>query len=384
MKNWKIVKLGEVLKPANNSIEIKPFEKYKLLGMSLEGRGLFIREEKLGSEISSRFTNKVVANQFIYSRLFAWKGAFDYVKTQFEDCFCSDEFPAFDLDKDKIDIKFLNHYFNQSKVWIEVEQYCIGVTKASRNRFKEQFLLDMKILLPPLPEQQRIVNRLESLKNKIEAVKILRGEQERLNKSLLFSLFTDLVKGAKWQKMGEVAPLAKRPVSLQPNTKYNEIGARSFGKGTFDKPIVNSDELTWQKPNWIKTGDLLFSNIKAWEGAIAAVTEKDNDKIGSHRYLTFVPDSEVTTAAFLCFYFLTYEGLEELGNASPGSADRNRTLNTKIISNTLVPVPSLHLQKEFLEIKAKLNTTTQHQVTQQQALETLLPSALDKAFKGEW
>lgn len=67
MKDWKKVKLGEVLKSTNNSIEIKPFEKYKLLGLSLEGRGLFVREEKLGSEISSKFTNKVVSNQFIYS-----------------------------------------------------------------------------------------------------------------------------------------------------------------------------------------------------------------------------------------------------------------------------------------------------------------------------
>ena len=379
MKNWKIVKLGDVL----NNRQIQPDAVEIAEGKTSIIAKISFSDGRIELRNDGKNNTKLICcfpNDLILSGINVSKGAIA-INTFNKIIAATIHYSSYYHDSKKVDLHFLLYYFRSKNFQNSLN---FEMSQGLKTEVKPKKFLSIEAALPSLPEQQRIVNRLESVKSKIEAVKILRGEQNRLNKSLLFSLFTDLVKGAKWQKMGEVAPLAKRPVSLQPNTKYNEIGARSFGKGTFDKPIVNSDELTWQKPNWIKTGDLLFSNIKAWEGAIAAVTEKDNDKIGSHRYLTFVPDSEVTTAEFLCFYFLTYEGLEKLGNASPGSADRNRTLNTKIISNTLVPVPSLHLQKEFLEIKAKLNTTTQHQVTQQQALETLLPSALDKAFKGEW
>ena len=36
-----------------------------------------------------------------------------------------------------------------------------------------------------------------------------------------------------------------------------------FCIGSFHKPPMKGSELTWQKPFWLKAGDLVFSNIKA-------------------------------------------------------------------------------------------------------------------------
>ena len=77
--NWKQTIVGDFVEQANNQISLVPTETYTLLGMSLEGRGLFIREQKKGSEIGSKSLNKLQSGHFIYSRLFAWKGAFDFV-----------------------------------------------------------------------------------------------------------------------------------------------------------------------------------------------------------------------------------------------------------------------------------------------------------------
>jgi len=383
-QGWKMVKLGEVLKPSENWVPVVPTEKYKLLGLSLEGRGLFIREEKLGSEVSAKYLNKVVPGEFMYSRLFAWKGAFDKAAKDFEGCYVSDEFPAFKPDKGKLDIDFLTCFFKQKSVWTAVEQFCMGVTKASRNRFKEQFFMDFEIPLPSLPEQQRIAGRLAALKGKIDEVKGLRRKQEKEMKNLLLAQYRNIMEGAEWKPMREVAPLVRRPVDLQPNTIYSEVGVRSFGKGVFEKPNINSDELTWQKPYWIKAGDLLMSNIKAWEGAIAAVKKEHDGKVGSHRYLTFLPNPEITSAEFLAFHFMTDEGNLKLSEASPGSADRNRTLNTKIILNTLVPVPDMALQQDFLQLQSKTTALKAAQAGQLAALEGLFPGVLEKAFRGEW
>ena len=209
-----MVKLGEVLKPSENWVPVVPTEKYKLLGLSLEGRGLFIREEKLGSEVSAKYLNKVVPGEFMYSRLFAWKGAFDKAAKDFEGCYVSDEFPAFKPDKGKLDIDFLTCFFKQKSVWTAVEQFCMGVTKASRNRFKEQFFMDFEIPLPSLPEQQRIAGRLAALKGKIDEVKGLRGEQlkgvERVEKNFSKTIFEKALIENKVVRLSEIANLVTK------------------------------------------------------------------------------------------------------------------------------------------------------------------------------
>ncbi|MBK9338451.1 MAG: restriction endonuclease subunit S [Lewinellaceae bacterium] len=198
-QGWEMVKLGEVLNPSENWVAVVPTDRYKMLGLSLEGRGLFVREEKLGSEVSAKYLNKVVPGEFMYSRLFAWKGAFDKAAKDFEGCYVSDEFPAFQPHKDKLDIDFLAYFFKQKSVWTAVEQYCMGVTKASRNRFKEQFFLNLEIPLPPLSEQQRIAGRLAALKGKIDAVRTLR-EQVREVERVAENAFDFVIPNAKFER----------------------------------------------------------------------------------------------------------------------------------------------------------------------------------------
>ena len=39
-------------------------------------KGLYVKEEKYGSEIRAKSIFKVEAGDFVYNRLFAWKGSF--------------------------------------------------------------------------------------------------------------------------------------------------------------------------------------------------------------------------------------------------------------------------------------------------------------------
>lgn len=381
--NWEMQRIGEFVKQSENSVALIPTETYSLLGMSLEGRGLFVREQKRGAEIGSKSLNRVNSGEFIYSRLFAWKGAFDFVKPDFQGCYVSDEYPSFVVDEKKADVKFLHYYFNQSKVWKEVEQYCIGVTKASRNRFKEKFFLNFEINLPSLKEQQRIVSKIESIKQHIEQIKKLRIEQTKDINNLLFSKYTELIKDADWLPMKEVAPINRRQVEINPDETYFEIGVRSFGRGLFENPSFVGAELTWQKPFWMKEGDLLFSNIKAWEGAVALIPKKYNGWVGSHRYITCLPNLELINPEFLYYYFRTQEGIEKLSSASPGTADRNRTLNTKMLHQILIPVPDITLQEVFVVLLHKVNAIKEQPNETGKELTELIPALLDKAFKGE-
>ncbi len=76
---WQTFKISELMTQNYNGVTVAPDKTYKLLGVRLEGRGAFLREEKSGDNISAKTLNPVRAGDFIYSRLFAWRGAFGVV-----------------------------------------------------------------------------------------------------------------------------------------------------------------------------------------------------------------------------------------------------------------------------------------------------------------
>jgi type I restriction enzyme S subunit len=133
----------------------------------------------------------------------------------------------------------------------------------------------------------------------------------------------------------------------------------------------------------IKPGDLLFNNVFAWEGAVAMARPNDTGRFGSHRFITCVPRSGIATANFLSFFFLTPEGLEKLGEASPGGAGRNRTLGLEALSDIKVPVPPIGKQLWFDNLWAEIELLRRSQEEATSELNALLPSILDRAFKGE-
>jgi len=178
--------------------------------------------------------------------------------------------------------------------------------------------------------------------------------------------------------LGEIAPLNRRPIVVESDETYPQVAVRSFGRGTFHKPPLNGSEVTWQKPFLVRAGDILVSNIKAWEGAIAVAGAEEDGRVGSHRYL-----KGVASARFVCFHLLTPEGLYEVGEASPGSADRNRTLSAKGFLRIPVPVPEYEKQEWFEVLWDEVDKVRRLHAETITALDALTTSILDKAFRGE-
>ena len=140
--------------------------------------------------------------------------------------------------------------------------------------------------------------------------------------ALLRKAFDRAVQGAECRPMAEVAPLVRRPVDIQPDASYLELGVRSFGRGTFHKPALDGMAVGSKKLFRIEPQDLVFNIVFAWEGAVAIAKADDCGRVGSHRFLTCVPNPEISTVDFLLYFFLSPEGLRALGDASPGGAGR--------------------------------------------------------------
>ena len=123
--------------------------------------------------------------------------------------------------------------------------------------------------------------------------------------------------------------------------------------------------------------------IETAEGAVAIAQPKDDGRVGSHRFLTCVADESMATVDFLRFYFLTPEGLQKLGDASPGGAGRNRTLGLKKLDAIAVPVPPLERQRWFDRLQRRVQQVEALRESAGEDVEGLLPALLHGVFNGE-
>jgi type I restriction enzyme S subunit len=281
---------------------------------------------------------------------------------------------------DRVDVRYL-WWMLRSRFFQELlNEYLPGGIKTE---LKAKRLLPVPVPLPPLSEQRRIVARIEELAAQIEEARQLRLQQQVDLQRALLGAFWTIANDAPRRPMQEVAPIMRRNAELDPNASYPELGIRSFGKGTFHKPALTGTALGSKRLYQIEPGDLLFMNVFAWEGAVAVAKPEDKGRYGSHRFITCVPRKEVITANFLCFYFLTEEGLEKLGEASPGGAGRNRTLGLTTLSKIQVPVPTMDKQQWFESLLFEVDRLKTLQAQTAAELDALLPAILDRAFKGE-
>jgi type I restriction enzyme, S subunit len=148
--------------------------------------------------------------------------------------------------------------------------------------------------------------------------------------------------------LGELLRLERRPVKVEPEKLYQEIGIYCFGRGIFHKTPRTGFEVGDKDLFLMKEGDFILQVTFAWEGAIAIVSADEDGMCGSTRYPTFRVDESRCVPQFLLNYFKTEEGLQQLIKICPGSAGRNRVLSIKRIPEVLVPLPSLTEQRRMV------------------------------------
>ena len=348
---WSQVPLGDFLARSEDWVEPKPDEIYKQVTARLWGKGLSLRAKVPGSNITAARQLRARSGQFLVSRIDARHGAFGIVPDELDGALVSNDFPCFEIDLRLVVPHYLEWY-SRTPHFVDL---CRRVSEGSTNRvrLKEHNFLNTQIPLPPRDEQRRIVARLDHLVELIEERRKAIAATETDMQALLSKAFKRAVADAPHRPMAEVAPLVRRPVEIQLDKSYPELGVRSFGRGTFHKPVLQGAQLTWQKLFRVEEGDLVFSNIKAWEGAFAVAGSNDHGRVGSHRYLTCVPMACTMTPQFLWYYLQSREGLEQVQEASPGSADRNRTLGQARLQAMEVPVPNIWTQRWFDRLLAK-------------------------------
>lgn len=192
--------------------------------------------------------------------------------------------------------------------------------------------------------------------------------------------FQEALAGATEFPLAEIAPLVRRPVEIDQEAEYTEIGVRSFYKGIFHRRTLKGAEYSWQKLFWVEDGDIVFSNIMAWEQAIAVVKPEDHRCVGNHRMLTCCPDRRIVLPGYLAYFFRTQRGFAEIVKASPGTAARNKTLNPRLLESIRVPVPPLAVQVWLEDVQARWSAVQGCLAEAEKGVDAFLPSLLHHLF----
>ena len=352
MKNWRRLKIGDVLGRVKDDVQVDDFVTYSRITIRMAGKGVALRDRVIGSEIGTKRQFIARTGQFVLSKIDARNGAFGVLPEECDNAIVTGNFWVFDVDHTRLDSRFFN-YLSKSPDFVAA---CVAASDGTTNRryLQEDAFLQMAVPVPELTEQQAIVARLDALAEKTRQVEEHLDSVERDAEHLLALRFRDAIADASLRPMAEVAPLVQREQSIDLKGSYPELGIRSFGKGTFHKPPLSGSEVGTKRLYRIEPGDLLFSNVFAWEGAIAIAQPEDAGRFGSHRFITCNANPELTTAEFLRYYFLTDEGLLKIGDASPGGAGRNRTLGLEKLMAIEVPMPSLAVQHIFDRLQAEI------------------------------
>jgi len=379
MKAWPNVTLGTVLRNYIDAVPSIQLGTVNLAGVYGFGRGLFQRGPISPLDTTYKAFHRLNAGDFVISSPKAWEGAVARIPEEFDGWFLSPVFPTFRANTEQLDTRYLDWYCKRDAVWRQLQGKAKGMGARRESVSPAQFL-SLEIPLPPLLEQQAIVTSLDMLAEKTRQLEAHLDAVERDAEHLLALRFRDAIAHAPLRPMAEVAPLIRRDVSIDPEVMYTELGVRSFYKGTFQRRTVPGSDFSWQDLYRIETGDLIFSNIMAWEQAIAIAKAEDDGCVGNHRMLACETNPDFAVPGFLWYYFTTPNGFEKIYAASPGTAARNRTMTSPALMAIEVPIPPLAVQQTFDRLQTDIAALKAKHTAIRIANAALLPATLERVF----
>ncbi|CAG0975587.1 hypothetical protein BURK2_01552 [Burkholderiales bacterium] len=150
--------------------------------------------------------------------------------------------------------------------------------------------------------------------------------------------------------IAELLERVRRPVEVELEETYQEIGIRSHCKGIFHKPPTTGKVLGQKRVFWVEPGCLVFNIVFAWEQAVAMTSDEEDGMIASHRFPMYRGRDGRMLAEYAWRYFSTVRGKHDLGIASPGGAGRNKTLGQDELAHLRIPVPPIQHQQLVVEV----------------------------------
>lgn len=391
-----MIPLGDLLTKSEKWIALKPDESYREVTVRLWGKGVVQRRQVTGAEIATRKRLVVQSQQFILSRIDARNGAFGLIPDSLDGAIVSNDFPVFTPNRSRLLPSFL-HWMSRTRAFVAL---CRVASEGTTNRVRlvEDRFLATEIPLPPLEEQRRIVARIEELATKIEEARGLRRQ-------------------AVEQAEAVCSSSAVRLFSAQSNVDRIPIDELTEVRGGIQKgphrapggnPVryltvahVHRNRISLSDPRFFEVSPAELDRWRLHSGDVLIIEGNGSaDQIGrsalfrgeiencvhQNHVIRIRPEQRRVDPQFLNAYLNSPPGQDEV-HAHSRTTSGLRNLSVGRIKQVRVPVPALQEQHRIVAYLANLQTRVDAlkrlQTETTAELDALLPSILDKAFRGE-
>jgi len=274
------------------------------------------------------------------------------------------------------------HYFNSN------------TTGATIPHLDKKRVHNLKIPLPPLPTQKKIVAILE----KAEKLKGWRREADELTDELLKStflqMFGDPVKNPKgWEikKLKETSDkFSDGPFGSNLKTEhYRNNGIRvirlqNIGVNEFldkDKVYVSEKHYSNLKKHSCVPGDIIIGTMGSPNLRACILPKSIELAINKADCIQCRPNKNLATSEYLCQLLNLPSTLIIASNMIHGQT-RSR-LSMGNLSTLSIPIPPLELQKQFSNVVQQIEELQEYQSQTKLHITDLFSSFMQQAFKGE-
>lgn len=258
----------------------------------------------------------------------------------------------------------------------------------------------MLIPLPPLNEQQRIVNRIESLFAKLDRAKELientLAQFEQNKMAILHKAFTGELT-AKWRKENNIdlsswekIKLGKVLLPMQTKKptgqffRYIDIDAIDNKRQIVKAPkLILTEKAPSRASRGVETGNILFSMVRPYLKNIAQIDSDLSDCIASTGFYVCRCKPELNSR-FLYYLFIFDKTIDYLMQFMKG--DNSPSIRKDDLLNMKIDLPTIEEQQEIVNILDKLlakYNKIKNLEQQLEKIELLKKAILAKAFRGE-
>lgn len=374
------VPLAEIARPVARTVEVIPGVAYRTIGVKWWGEGAYERESIDGSQTAARTLTTVRENDLIINKIWVRHGSTAIATAAVDGCSASGEFPTFELDRTRVEPRWLHWQTKTRDFWAKCDALSRGTS--GKNRIQPERFLTIPVPLPPLAEQCRIVARIEALAAKIAEAHGLRQEAIEGVNGFVTSLHLHL-SSPNVVPLDEYLTLDETRDPVELGQEYPQVGVRSFGQGLFAKGAVDSSQTTYKAFNRLYEGAIVLSQVKGWEGAIAGCPASLAGMFVSPEYRTFRCIPGKAEPKYLSAVVTTPWFWTQLKDATRGAGDRRERTRPEQFLQLKMPMPCIEKQRRAITILEKLEPIRQLQTETTTELDAILPAILDRAFRGE-
>jgi type I restriction enzyme, S subunit len=399
MKPWPEIPLAEVAKPISRTVEVIPGQSYRTIGVKWWGEGAYERETIDGSRTAAKTLSVVRRGDLIINKIWVRHGSTAVAGRDVDGCAASGEFPTFHLDENRVVPRWLHWQTKTRGFWAKCDALSRGTS--GKNRIKPELFLTIRVPLPPLVEQRRVVARIEELAAQIHEARTLRHqateEAEALYTQQLAVAMTPHGKGWKRQVVADVIKSMDAGWSPQ----CDDIPAREGEWGVLKTTAVQWCDFQPQHNKAlpptlaplpglvVKQGDVLVTRAGPRRRvAVVAAVRCDEPRLTiSDKLIRLRTDRAKIEPRFLELSLASPFSQEHLVQRKTGLADAQVNISQAILKATPVAYPAPPEQRRIVAeldaLQAEVDALKRLQAETAAELDALLPSILDNAFKGE-